>query len=124
MSKLKDFKVRLTAKEKDAFFNYCKNNVMNNKAVSANAMLVTFIRNAINQEPHFLKDEVLYFLQARNEIKAVGRNLNQLVKLSHKGKADLSEELKETMADISASLVVFEDRLKALILKAKDRGIG
>jgi hypothetical protein len=54
---------------------------------SVHALLVSVVRQAIDAGPMLLKDDLAELQRAHAEAYAIGRNLNQLVRAVHTGKA-------------------------------------
>ena len=73
-------KVRLNEDEKKAFEELAKT-----LKVKPSHLHRRLIREIINNETDYFTDGLDKIIQLKNELSAIGRNLNQLVKLAHKG---------------------------------------
>lgn len=108
---------KLTRHEKDAFYKKCQQ-----ERLTANAVLLMFVRTYVNQTPDFLKSEISHLVQLRAQITAIGNNLNQIARHLNSGGTVDQNLLKEVHHALNA-YELLNTCLKQIIIKAKSRGV-
>ena len=110
--------VRLKHEEYHAFYR-----AANNAGATRSRVLRKLIREFIGTGPDLLKEELGVFRQGVQQLVAVGRNLNQMVKLMHQGETPHDAKILELLGSLKAVLGTLAERLKEIILTSRKRGI-
>lgn len=76
---------RLLPQEIEMFEAYA-----DNQGTDRSKILIKVVRELITEQPHLMPEELKAFQNAARQVMGIGRNLNQLTRAVHEGKAPAS----------------------------------
>jgi hypothetical protein len=90
---------------------------------SRSRLLRKVIRESIGEGPDLLPHEMKHFDQAVFQLAALGRNLNQLLKLVHSGQVMVSSQEQALMVDIRTQVEYLKKQTLIVIDRTRDRWV-
>ena len=110
--------VRLNQEEFYAF-----RRVSEEEGISRSIMIRQLIRERIGAGPRLSQNNLDQFGRAMIELSAVGRNLNQMVKLMHQGGLPLLEALIPLLQDLLAHVKALQTEIRNLVTQDESRSV-
>jgi hypothetical protein len=112
-------KVRLNEDEKTAFDELAKS--LNVRPSHLHRRL---IREAITGQANYFNDELCELIAVKNQMAAIGRNLNQLVRLAHLGNKISSPDALSIVIEVKNLTLKTRDILARDVQNIRDRNIN
>lgn len=118
MKKSFSVKVRLNEEEKIAF-----DELAQSLNVRPSQLHRRLIREAVLNKPDYFNDDLKRIIEVKNQMAAIGRNLNQLVKLAHSGHNIRSSEALEIVTEVKDLTLQTRDILAQDVQNIRDRNV-
>src|SRR6185312_5970930 len=115
--KTQALKVRITPEEGSAFKNLAES-----MGESRACLLRKMIREAINQSPDFLSNELILFKLAVRQLVGIAHNFNQLMRAIHSGCAPLSSDTVP-IEEIRKQVLQVKKELETYVYQTKNRWV-
>lgn len=111
-------RVRLNRVEKEAFDAFAKD-----IDVKPSQIIRRLIREMINGGPEYFDDGLQELRTSHRELAAVGRNLNQLVKMANRGEQLYSHEVAEELHSVKAQVANLELLYRKSVERVRQRSV-
>jgi hypothetical protein len=111
--------VRLTLEEKAAF-----KRVAGACDTTRSRLLRKIIRELIGEGPDLLANDMRVMEEMLFQIAAVGRNLNQMVKLLYRGQQPIPEHIHPMLSDLQKEVQTVREELRLVVERSRNRWVA
>jgi len=81
------------------------------------------IREAVNGSPDYFNDGLTEIRETHRQLAAVGRNLNQLTKMAHRGEALVPRDIAPDLNALSDQLEALAEQYGSMVERARVRTV-